>query len=45
MNKVIKKAKEIGVDYYIVEQDRTRPGKDIMDEIAVSYENMVKLLS
>ena len=45
MKKVVKVAKEIGVDWYIVEQDRTRAGKDIMDEIAISYKNLVKLLS
>ncbi|MBN1478766.1 TIM barrel protein [candidate division KSB1 bacterium] len=45
MPQVVEKAKEIGVEWYIVEQDNTRPGKDILDEIAVSYKNMVKLLS
>lgn len=45
MKAVIKKAKEIGVDWYIVEQDQTRPGKDILDEIAISYKNLAKLLS
>ena len=45
MKAVIKKAKEIGVDWYIVEQDYTRKDKDIMDEIAISYKNLVKLLS
>jgi len=45
MKAVIAKAKEIGVDWYIVEQDRTRKGKDIMDEIAVSFKNLSKLLS
>ncbi len=45
MKAVISKAKEIGVDWYIVEQDRTRKGKDIMDEIAVSFKNLSKLLS
>jgi sugar phosphate isomerase/epimerase len=42
---VVAKAKEIGVDWYIVEQDQSRDGKDIMDEITISYRNMVKLLS
>ncbi len=42
---VVAKAKEIGVDWYIVEQDESRQGKDIMDEITISYRNMVKLLS
>jgi len=42
---VVNKAKEIGVDWYIVEQDRTRKGKDIMDEIAISFKNLSKLFS
>lgn len=42
---VVNKAKEIGVDWYIVEQDRTRKGKDIMDEIGISFKNLSKLLS
>jgi sugar phosphate isomerase/epimerase len=42
---VAAKAKQIGVDWYIVEQDRTREGKDILDEITISYKNMVQLLS
>ncbi len=45
MPAVIKKAKEIGVAYYIVEQDRTREGKDILNEIEISYKNLSKLLS
>jgi sugar phosphate isomerase/epimerase len=45
MKTVIKTAHKIGVKWYIVEQDTTRSGKDIMDEIAISYNNMVKLLS
>ncbi len=45
MPAVIKKAKEIGVEWYIVEQDQTRKGKDILDEISISYKNLVKLLS
>ncbi len=45
MKGVVKKAKEIGVDWYIVEQDRPRKGKDIMDEIAVSFKNLSALLS
>lgn len=45
MEKVIKKAHEIGVKWFIVEQDQPRAGKDILDEIAVSYRNLVKLLS
>jgi len=43
--KVVAKAKQIGVDWYVVEQDRTREGKDILDEITISYKNMVQLLS
>jgi len=42
--KIIRKAKKIGVKWYIVEQDRTREGRDIMDEIAISYNNLAKLL-
>jgi sugar phosphate isomerase/epimerase len=45
MKGVVKKAKEIGVDWFIVEQDKTRKGKDIMDEVALSYKNLSKLLS
>ncbi len=45
MPAVIKKAKDVGVSYYIVEQDRTREGKDILDEITISYKNLKKLLS
>jgi sugar phosphate isomerase/epimerase len=45
LEKVVAKAKQIGVDWYIVEQDRTREGKDILDEITISYKNMVQLLS
>jgi sugar phosphate isomerase/epimerase len=45
MKKVIKAARKIGVEWYIVEQDSTRKGKDIMDEIAISYNNLAKLLS
>lgn len=44
MKKIIEKAREIGVEYYIVEQDRTREGKEIMDEIAISYGNLVKMM-
>jgi len=42
---VVAKAKEIGVAWYIVEQDESRKGKDILDEIAISYRNLVTLLS
>ncbi len=42
IKKVIKKAKKIGVKWYIVEQDRTRPGKDILNEIGISYTNLAK---
>lgn len=45
MPAVVKKAKEVGVEYYIVEQDRTREGKDILDEISISYKNLKALLS
>jgi len=45
MKAVVKKAEEIGVDWYIVEQDRPRKGKDIMDEIVVSFKNLSRLLS
>lgn len=45
MKKVIKAARKIGVEWYIVEQDSTRKGKDIMDEITISYNNLAKLLS
>jgi sugar phosphate isomerase/epimerase len=45
MEAVVAKAREIGVEWYIVEQDRTRSGKDIMGEIAISHKNMVALLS
>lgn len=44
MPKIIAKAKEIGIEWYIVEQDNSRKAKDIMDEIAISHRNMVKLL-
>jgi sugar phosphate isomerase/epimerase len=45
MRKVVEKGKEIGIKWYIVEQDSTRKGEDIMDEIAISYKNMVELLA
>jgi sugar phosphate isomerase/epimerase len=45
LEKVVATAKQIGVDWYIVEQDRTREGKEILDEITISYKNMVQLLS
>ena len=45
MAAVVAKAKQIGIDWYIVEQDRPREGKDIFDEITLSYRNMVRLLS
>ena len=45
MKAVVNKAKEIGVDWYIVEQDSTRKGKDILDEIGISFKNLSKLLS
>ncbi len=45
MKGVVKKAREIGVDWYIVEQDQPRKGKDIMDEIAISFKNLSALLS
>jgi sugar phosphate isomerase/epimerase len=45
MKKVIKTARQIGVQWYIVEQDNTRKGKEIMDEIAISYKNLAALLS
>ncbi len=45
MKKVVKKAQQIGVKWYIVEQDNTRKDKDILDEIAISYAALVKLLS
>ena len=45
LEQVVATAKQIGVDWYIVEQDRTREGKDILDEITISYKNMVQLLS
>ena len=45
LKKVADVGKKIGVEYFIVEQDRTRKGKDIMDEITISYKNMVKILS
>jgi len=45
MPAVVEKAEQIGVEWYIVEQDRTRDNKDILDEIEISYKNMVKLLS
>lgn len=45
MKKVIEKGREIGVATFIVEQDRTREGKEIVDEIALSYGNLAKMLS
>lgn len=42
---VVAKAKQINVDWYIVEQDQPRPDKDIFDEITLSHQNMVQLLS
>jgi sugar phosphate isomerase/epimerase len=45
LKKVADVGKKIGVEYFIVEQDRTRKGKDIMDEIALSHKNLVKILS
>ncbi len=45
MPAVVAKAKQVGVDWYIVEQDQPREGKDIFDEITLSHQNMVKLLS
>ena len=45
LEQVVATAKQIGVDWYIVEQDRTREGKDILDEITISHKNMVQLLS
>jgi sugar phosphate isomerase/epimerase len=42
---VVAKAKQINVDWYIVEQDQPRPDKDIFDEITLSHRNMVQLLS
>jgi sugar phosphate isomerase/epimerase len=45
MKSVIKTAHKIGVKWFIVEQDSTRKDKDIMDEIAISYNNLAKLLS
>ncbi len=44
MPAVVAKAKQIGVDWYIVEQDVPREGRDIFDEITLSHRNMVKLL-
>lgn len=43
--KVVAKARQIGVDWYVVEQDQSRDGKEILDEITISYKNMVQLLS
>ncbi len=45
MEKVVQKAREIGIKWFIVEQDQPREGRDILDEIAISYRNLVKLLS
>ena len=42
---VVAKAKQIGVDWYIVEQDQPRQGQDIFDEITLSHRSMVSLLS
>ncbi len=42
---VVAKAKQIDVDWYIVEQDSPREGQDIFDEITLSHKNMVDLLS
>lgn len=42
---VVDKAKQIGVDWYIVEQDLPREGRDIFDEITLSHQNIVALLS
>ncbi|UCF35975.1 MAG: sugar phosphate isomerase/epimerase [Acidobacteriota bacterium] len=42
---VVAKAKQIGVEWYIVEQDRTREGKEILDEVAISFKNLTSLLS
>jgi len=41
--KIFKKAKEIGVDWYIVEQDSSE--RPILEAIEISYKNLVKLLS
>ncbi len=41
--KIFRKAKEIGVDWYIVEQDRSE--RPILEAIEISYKNLVKLLS
>lgn len=43
--KVVARAKRIGVDWYVVEQDQPREGKEILDEITISYRNMVQLLT
>lgn len=45
MKSVVRKAKEISVEWYVVEQDRPRPGQDIMDEISISYRNLAALLA
>lgn len=41
---VVKTAKEIGVDWFIVEQDMARAGKAPLDEIAISFKNISALL-